>query len=148
MMVVKTDPVKWQDRGMGTGSRHVTEQIDRPARVVYAYASDPANLAHWAPGLGGSVRREEGRWLVDVPGGGGVAEVVFVARNDLGVMDHEVHLPDGQIVYIPFRVIADGEHAEIVFTVRRAPGMTDDEFDRDAAAVATDLATLKRILEG
>ncbi len=131
---------------MATESRHVTEQIDRPARTVYEYAADPANLAHWAPGLGGSVRLEDGRWLVDVPGG--VAEVVFVARNDLGVMDHEVHLPDGQIVYIPFRVIADGEHSEIVFTVRRAPGMTDDEFDRDAASVATDLATLKRILEG
>ncbi|MFI1988784.1 SRPBCC family protein [Actinoplanes sp. NPDC020271] len=132
---------------MPTESRHVTEHIDRPARVVYEYAADPANLAHWAPGLGGSVRQEEGRWFVDVPGGGGTAEVVFTGRNDLGVLDHEVHLPGGRIVHIPFRVVADGENAEVVFTVRRAPGMTDDEFDRDAAAVATDLAALKRILE-
>lgn len=145
-MLGKPDAVKWQDRGVSTESRHVTEHIDRPARAVYEYAADPANLAHWAPGLGGSVRLEDGRWLVDAPGGG-VAEVTFVGRNDLGVLDHEVLLPSGEIVYIPFRVVADGEHAEVVFTVRRAPGMTDDEFDRDAAAVATDLATLKRILE-
>jgi hypothetical protein len=130
---------------VGTESRHLSEHIDRPARVVYEYASDPANLAHWAPGLGASVRLEDGRWLVDVPGGS--AEVVFVPRNDLGVLDHEVHLPDGTIVYVPFRVIADGERSEVVFTVRRAAGMTDDEFDRDAAAVTADLALLKRILE-
>ncbi|WP_221322075.1 SRPBCC family protein [Actinoplanes sp. L3-i22] len=132
---------------MATESRHVTEHIERPARVVYEYAADPANLAHWAHGVGTSARAEDGRWFVDVPGGGGTAEVVFVPRNDLGVLDHEVHLPDGGIVYIPMRVVADGEHAEVVFTVRRAAGMTDDEFDRDAAAVATDLATLKRLLE-
>ncbi|WIM93713.1 SRPBCC family protein [Actinoplanes oblitus] len=132
---------------MATESRHVTEHIDRPARVVYAYAADPANLAHWAPGLGSSVRLEDGRWLVDVPGGG-AAEVVFVPRNDFGVLDHEVLLPGGGIVHVPFRVLADGEHAEVVFTVRRAAGMTDEEFDRDAAAVAADLARLKRILEG
>ncbi|GAA2688751.1 SRPBCC family protein [Actinoplanes palleronii] len=133
---------------MAIDSRHVTEHIDRPARVVYEYAADPANLAHWAAGLGASIRRAEGRWLVDVPDGGGTAEVVFVARNDLGVLDHEVHLPTGEIVYMPVRVIADGDRAEIVFTVRRAPGMTDDEYDRDAAAVARDLSVLKKILEG
>jgi hypothetical protein len=131
---------------VATESRHVTEHIDRPARVVYEYASDPANLAHWAPGLGSSVRLEDGRWLLDAPGGG-IAEVVFVPRNDLGVLDHEVNLPDGEIVYIPFRVVADGDGAEVVFTVRRAAGMTDAEFDRDTAAVAADLALLKRILE-
>jgi hypothetical protein len=138
---------EWHDGPMATESRHVTEHIERPARVVYEYALDPANLAHWAPGLGSSVRRERGRWFVDVPGGGGRAEVVFVPRNDLGVLDHEVRLPDGTVVHVPFRVVTDGENAEVVFTVRRAAGMTDDEFDRDAASVATDLATLKRILE-
>ena len=34
-----------------------------------------------------------------------------------------------------------------MFTVRRQPGMTDDEFDRDADAVRADLGTLKRVLE-
>ncbi|GIF14038.1 SRPBCC family protein [Actinoplanes teichomyceticus] len=131
---------------MATESRHLSVSIDRPARAVYEYARDPANLAHWAPGLGGSVRRVDGRWLVDVPGG--AAEVVFAERNELGVLDHDVHLPGGGTVHVPFRVIPDGAGSEVVFTVRRAAGMTDDEFDRDAAAVAADLARLKRILEG
>jgi hypothetical protein len=35
----------------------------------------------------------------------------------------------------------------VVFTVRRRPGVTDAEFEADAAAVAADLETLKRLLE-
>jgi hypothetical protein len=36
---------------------------------------------------------------------------------------------------------------EVVFTVRRRPGMTDEQLDADAAAVAADLDTLKRLVE-
>jgi hypothetical protein len=38
--------------------------------------------------------------------------------------------------------------SEVVFTVRRRPGVADAEFEADAAAVAADLATLRGLLEG
>ena len=41
---------------------------------------------------------------------------------------------------------ADGG-CEVVFTLRRQPGMSDDAFEADAIAITTDLATLKGILE-
>ena len=72
----------------------------------------------------------------------------FVPRNDLGVLDHDVTLPTGEVVHNPMRVIADGSGCEVVFTLRRRPGMSDDEFGEDAAAVAADLARLKQVLEG
>lgn len=31
-------------------SRHLSERINRPAREVYAFAVEPANLPSWAPG--------------------------------------------------------------------------------------------------
>lgn len=71
----------------------------------------------------------------------------FVSRNEYGVLDHDVTLPSGETVYNPMRVIADGTGCEVVFTLRRQPGMTDDDFARDADAVSADLATLKRVLE-
>ncbi len=71
----------------------------------------------------------------------------FVPRNEYGVLDHDVTLPSGESVYNPMRVIADGTASEVVFTLRRQPDMTDDAFARDADAVATDLAALKRVLE-
>ena len=72
----------------------------------------------------------------------------FVPRNDLGVLDHDVTLPTGEVAHNPMRVIADGSGCEVVFTLRRRPGMSDDEFGEDAAAVAADLARLKQVLEG
>jgi hypothetical protein len=40
-----------------------------------------------------------------------------------------------------------GDACEVVFTLRRQPSMTDDEFARDRAAVEADLASLKALLE-
>ena len=125
---------------------HVSQAVRRPAQVVYAFASDPANLPLWAEGLGARFRQVDGRWRATTPDG--VVELVWTAPNDLGVLDHTVVLPDGTRSYNPVRVVPDGDDScEVVFTVRRRPGMTDDDVERDAAAVAQDLRTLARVLE-
>jgi hypothetical protein len=126
-------------------SRHLSKHIDVPADKVYAYAADPANLPRWAPGLGNAVEQIDGQWFVDTP-----AERVcfaFAPRNDFGVLDHYVTLNSGEVIYIPMRVIADESGSEVLFTLRRRPGMTDAEFKADADAVAADLARLKHVLE-
>jgi hypothetical protein len=130
---------------MTSESKHLSERINRPAAEVYDYASNPANLPEWAPGLGSSVEHVDGRWLVDSPMGR--VSVAFVPRNEYGVLDHDVTMPSGEIVYNPMRVTKDGNGSEIVFTLRRLPGMSDEDFERDAKAVAADLARLKRVLE-
>ena len=130
---------------MPTESRHLAISIDRPADVVYRYARDPAHLPVWAAGLAGGIRRERGEWVADSPMGRVV--VRFVPVNEYGVLDHDVVLPTGEMVTNPLRVLADGDGAEVVFTLRRRPGMTDEEWTADAAAITTDLATLKRVLE-
>lgn len=126
-------------------SKHLSEWIDRPADQVYDYASDPANLPQWAPGLGTSVEKVGERWFVETPMGR--VGFAFVERNDYGVLDHDVTLPSGEIVYNPMRVVRDGNGSEVVFTLRRLPNMSDEEFARDAEAVAADLTRLKRLLE-
>lgn len=45
------------------------------------------------------------------------------------------------------RVLAYGDACEVVFTLRRQPMMTDEDVERDAAAVSQDLATLRDLLE-
>jgi hypothetical protein len=55
------------DGRMSSESWHISERIDRPAAEVYAYASDPANLPSWAPGLGVAVAKVDGQWFVDTP---------------------------------------------------------------------------------
>ncbi|MBJ7338454.1 SRPBCC family protein [Mycolicibacterium sp.] len=117
-------------------SRHLSQWIDADAATVYAFASDPRQLPRWAAGLADPA-------LAD-------ADVQFAARNEFGILDHVVRLPTGVEVYNPMRVIPAGTAdagCEVVFTLRRADGVTDEEFDADAAAVAADLAVLRRLVE-
>lgn len=131
---------------MGTTLRHLAVSIDRPASEVYAFASEPANLPLWAAGLAGAtVEREGDHWVTESPMGR--VEVRFAPRNDLGVLDHDVRLPSGEVVSNPLRVIPDGDVCEVVFTLRRRPGMTEEELAADAAAVERDLATLRSVVE-
>jgi hypothetical protein len=131
---------------MKSESRHLSVYIDRPVSQVYAFASDPANLPRWAPGLGSSVVQIDDNWFVETPAGR--VRVTFAPANEYGVLDHEVLTPSGETVYVPLRAIADGDGSEVVFTLRRLPGMTDAEFERDTALVNSDLARLKKVLDG
>ncbi|WP_327008291.1 SRPBCC family protein [Dactylosporangium sp. NBC_01737] len=126
-------------------SRHVSTHINRSAADVYAYASNPVNLPAWAPGLLKSVERVDGQWVADSDMGRILLD--WAPDNPFGVMDHHVTVPSGQTFYNPMRVTADGDGSEVVFSVHRQPEMTDEEFDRDCAAVRADLEALRDILE-
>jgi hypothetical protein len=131
--------------GMPSESKQISEWIDRRAADVYEYASDPAHLPQWAPGLGYSVEHVDGQWFVETESGR--AGFAFVESNDFGVLDHEVTLPSGDVIYNPMRVVPHGDGCEVVFTLRRLPDMTDEDFARDAGLVQADLTRLKHILE-
>jgi hypothetical protein len=130
---------------MPSRSRFISEWIDRPAADVYDYAADPANLPHWAPGLGSSVERIDGQWFVETSDGR--VGIVFAERNDHGVLDHQLTLPSGEIIHSPMRVVPDGDGCEVVFHLRRLRQMSDADFDRDAGLVQADLTRLKHVLE-
>ena len=131
---------------MASTSRHISIGIDRPWSAVYAFAADPRNLPSWAAGLAGaSVERDGEQWVTHSPMG--PVTFSFVPHNDFGVLDHDVTLPSGETVHNPLRVIRDGEACEVVFSLRRRPGMTEEELERDAEAVAKDLTALKAITE-
>jgi hypothetical protein len=130
-------------------SRHVSISIEVPPEVVYEFVADPQTWSQWAAGLAeGGLRQTADGWVADSPMGQVVVE--FAPTNTFGILDHVVHLPSGDAVYNPLRVLPYriGEpRSEVVFTVRMLPGMTDEQFDADADAVAADLATLKGLLE-
>lgn len=111
--------------------------IDADPGAVYTFAADRTRLPRWAAGLADPTLS--------------AADVEFAPPNEFGVVDHVVRLPSGEAVYNPMRVIPAGTGeagCEVVFTLRRGPGVTDSEFEADAAAVAADLATLRGLLEG
>jgi len=103
-------------------ARTLSVSIERPPRDVYAFVADRRNLARWASGLDPAL------------------PVRFAATNELGVLDHYVTLPDDSEVYVPLRVVANGEGSEVLFTLFDAP-------EDDVAKVEQDLRTLKATLE-
>ncbi|MCE0762735.1 SRPBCC family protein [Pseudonocardia kujensis] len=126
-------------------SRHVGVRIEAPASEVYAFVADPTNLPRWAAGLAtASVELREGRWVTESPMG--TVEIAFAPRNEFGVLDHDVVLPSGEVVSNPLRVLPNEDGCDLVFTVRRRHDMSDEDLERDVAAVRTDLDTLARLL--
>ena len=127
-------------------SHHVSRVVAAPPHEVYDVAADPANLPRWASGLAQAEVEVRGDVLV-VQSPMGEVTVRFVPRNDLGVLDHDVTLPDGTVVTNPFRVLAHPDGSEVLFTVRQL-GLTEEEFERDCATVAQDLEALGSLVEG
>ena len=125
--------------------RHVSVSIDRPPNEVYAFASKRENLPRWATGLAGTIANVNGEWIADAPSG--KVKVRFAERNELGVLDHDVVLESGDRIHISLRVVPNGSGSEVVFTLVRQPGISDEKFDEDARWVKKDLDVLKQLLE-
>jgi len=130
-------------RPLATRLLHVT--IERRVQDVYRFLADPANMPRWASGLGKGIEQINGKWLADTPEG--KLEVRFAPANAFGVLDHEVLLASGQSVFVPMRVVANGDGCELTFTLFRQPGMSDAKFNDDTAWVTRDLEALKTWLE-
>lgn len=125
---------------------HLSTYIARKPSEVYAFASDPRNLARWAAGLTDSEIVNDGdAWIATAPFG--KVRVKFAPANPYGVMDHDVALDTGVTFHNPMRVIPNGDGSEFMFTLMRQPGMGDEEFARDRANIEHDLKTLKGLLE-
>ena len=60
---------------------------------------------------------------------------------------HYVDAGKGPEVYVPLRVVANADGAEILLTLFRQPGMSEQQFLADIEWVKRDLTALKALLE-
>jgi hypothetical protein len=126
-------------------SRTLSVSIARSPQAVYDVVADPLNLPRWAGGLGSAVRKSADGWIVE--SANGPVGLRFAARNAFGVLDHWVNVGPGVEVYVPMRVIANGDASEVIFTLFQTLDMSAATFAADAALVQRDLDHLKRLLE-
>jgi hypothetical protein len=119
--------------------------IDRDWQDVYHFAGKPENMPLWASGLATGLDREGEDWVAR--GVLGTVRVSFVPENPFGVIDHTVTIESGLRVYNALRIVPNGDGCEVMFTLLRQPGMTDEQFAADAEHVEKDLHALKALME-
>ena len=134
----------------GFPSLHLSTWIARDCASVYDFLHRPENFPLWASGLANGLQLQSedasgSAWVASGPAG--EIRIRFAPRNDYGVVDHWVTLPDGEVISVPLRVIANNGGSEVTLTLFRLPQMSDDIFARDADWVRRDLAQLKDVLE-
>lgn len=127
-------------------SRNLSVSIGQSIESAYDFLSVPENFPRWASGLAGSLRKTaDGEWIAETPDG--PAKVRFSERNAFGVLDHWLYPYSGDRIYIPLRVVSNGDGCELIFTLFRLAGMTDERFSADAEWVMHDLNAAKHLLE-
>lgn len=125
-------------------ARNISVSINRSAKDVYAFASNPENFPHWIAFIQEISKRGDA-WIAQTSLG--TIEFTFTPPNEFGIIDHQVRLPNGEAVSNPMRVIPNHKGCEFIFTLFEMPGRTQEEIEADAAAVLADLRNLKRIME-
>ena len=125
--------------------KNISISINCAKEKVYEFASNPENFPDWLDFLKTISKKSDTIWNAETDLGN--IEIEFVAKNEFGVIDHIVTLPEGAKIKNVLRVIENGDGSEVVFTLFRLPEKTEKEFNDDANLVAKDLKTLKNILE-
>lgn len=123
----------------------ISISINKPADKVYEFASKPENFPIWVEFIKSMTKESENLWLAETDLGN--IKIQFVPKNEFGIIDHLVILPDSSTVNNPLRVIENGKGSELVFTLFWMPNRTEEEFNQDAKLVENDLTKIKTILE-
>ena len=127
-------------------SRTLSISINCDPKKAYDFVSNPENLPAWATTFCRSITRSNGEWIIATAQG--PVKARFAGKNELGVLDHYLTPASGVEIFVPMRIVPNGQGCEMVFTLFQQPGMSDDNYAKDAGLVAQDLNTLKRVLEG
>lgn len=126
-------------------SQTISLTIPRNWVDLYETIWKPDYFPKWASGLTQSELEQEGNaWKANGPNG--AIKIRFTDHNAFGVMDHFIDTGFGKEVYVPMRVIANEEGAEVAITVFRQPLMSDEKFAQDVEWVKRDLHTLHTLL--
>lgn|ERR671918_1012390 len=126
-------------------SKTMSTSIKSDPKTVYDFVSNLENLPRWASSTFPSIKEVNGEWVVDTPNGRN--KVLITEKNNFGILDHHVKLTSGVEVYVPMRVIKNGDGSEVLLTVFQAPEMTDDGYAKDIQTVEKDLNHLKTLIE-
>ena len=119
-----------------------TQSITVPvsAEEAFDFLAQPENLPRWAVGFARSIRREGDAWIVQTAQGEMPVRVVADATR--GTIDFHLGAAPGLEAVAYSRVVPNDSGAEFIFTQLQLPGMADEVFAAQRAALAEELTIL------
>ena len=129
-------------------SRTLSVSINSEPKAVYEFVLNLENLPKWAKMFCRSIKLLNGEWIAEILQE--QSKVRITKRNDFGILDHYVKLlssPNADEVFVPMRVVQNGDGSEVIFTVFQLAGMAEERYAEDIRMVEQDLKNLKSIVE-
>ena len=119
-----------------------TQAVTIPAshEEAFSFLAEPENLPRWAVGFARGVRRDGDGWLVQTAQG--EVPVRIAADAARGTIDFHLGVAPGVEAVAYSRLVPNGSGTEYVFTQFQVPGMPDEVFAGQQAALAEELALL------
>ena len=121
----------------------VTAVLHAGAAEVFEYLADIENLPDWATEFARRLERDGDDYKVV----NGLGEFFFDIRSDpaTGVIDMYAGPAKDEMALFPTRVVAlPGGGSAFTFTMFQAPGMPDELFESQHAALQRELAAVER----
>ncbi len=125
----------------------VTVTIDAPLAQVATDLADPTTHPAWATEFyAGPVRPAEGgEFVAPVPMMGGEVRHKIDADIARGILDLYFAAPGAPYgPPIPVRLVPNGDGTDVLWTLARFPGVSDQAWQQGLAAMARELQALKR----
>jgi len=124
----------------------VTVTIDAPLETISADLADPSSHLSWATEFfsDSAVDKGDGTWLMNVPRMGGPASLRIDGDTTQGVIDMYL-APEGTPFGppLPIRVIPNGDGSDVLFTLARFPGQSDQDWTEGLQSMKRELQNLK-----
>jgi hypothetical protein len=119
-----------------------TQTITLPVSFeeAFSFLAQPENLPRWAVGFARGIRREGDDWIVQTAQGEMPVRVVADALR--GTIDFHMRVAPGIEAVAYSRVVPNDAGTEYIFTQFQLPGMADEVFAGQRAALAEELAIL------
>lgn len=125
-------------------SKTLSISINCNPEKIYKFVSNPENLPKWAKTFCRSIKKSNGKWVIETAQG--PVGIRLVKKNVFRVLDHYISPSAGVEILVPMRVVPNGPGSEVIFTVFQQPDMSNENFKKDIALVKKDLKNLKRVI--
>ena len=126
-------------------SQTLTLTVPRNWLDLYETIWQPTCFAKWVSDLKGATLVQEGQYWRAKRGENSL-KLRFTPHNPFGVMDYWTDNGSGKERYMPMRVIANGQGAELVAVLYCQPFTSDAHFVQEVAALRADMERLLYLL--